>query len=246
MPRAFSFHVVPDPDALAKEAAGWLVDRLAQTPGATLLLATGQTPLATYAEVSTRVRKNRHLIEGVRVFALDEYCGLAADHPRSFRDILQRSVGTPWGLPLSALHAPDGLAGDPEQEANRYEASLAGVGYADIAVLGVGTNGHLAFNEPGTDFGSASHVATLAEETRRANAHAFRGDPSAVPERAITVGLATIIRSRTILVLAQGASKREALRQLDTWQPSSAWPITALQSHPRVHVIADTDAWWRG
>lgn len=243
MSRTFTLHVAPDPAALAKEAAEWLIGQLSRTPRATLLLATGQTPLSTYAEVSRRVAKDPELVEGVRVFALDEYCGLPDDDPRSFRSILEQSVRSPWGLPPSALNAPDGTARDPEAEANRYETTLARLGYADVAVLGVGTNGHLAFNEPGTAFDSESHVADLADETRQANARAFGGDASAVPGRAITVGLATIRQTRAILVLAQGPSKREALGQLEAGASTEAWPITALHTHPRVHVIADSAAW---
>lgn len=238
--------VVEEASTLALSAADWLVESLGKTPRPTLLLATGQTPLHTYAELVARGTGAPHLVEGATFFALDEYCGLDAEDPRSFRNTLWRHVAKPLGLSPERLVAPDGLATDPHAEAVDYENRLAARGYADIAILGVGTNGHIAFNEPGVPFDLPSHVVTLTEETRIANARTFGADPSQVPSRAITVGISTILKSRRILLLAQGEAKRRAISELLSGISSPQWPITALLSHPSVHLITDREAWPEG
>jgi glucosamine-6-phosphate deaminase len=235
--------VVAGASILATSAVNWLVEKLEKTTHPTLLLATGRTPLDTYAALVSRVAEAPDLVAGAKLFALDEYCGLEGDDLRSFRNVLWQHVAEPLGIPQDRLITPNGAAADPAAEAVDYENRLAAKGYADIAILGVGTNGHVAFNEPGVSFDQPSHVVTLTEETRIANAANFGADPEQVPRQAITVGVSTILKSRHILLLAHGAAKRQAIGELLSGKVSPQWPVTALHTHPSVHLIVDQEAW---
>ncbi len=238
--------VVSHPRFLAEASATWFLKNVDGTSEPTILLATGQTPVWTYQEIVERHNSDGLRFDDATFFALDEYCGLDTEDPRSFRNILWQHVAKPLGLTPDRLVAPNGLATDSHVEAVDYENRLAARGYADIAILGVGTNGHIAFNEPGVPFDMPSHVVTLTEETRIANAGTFGGDPSQVPSQAITVGISTILKSRRILLLARGEAKRRAISELLSGISSPQWPITALLSHPSVHLITDQEAWPEG
>lgn len=236
------WQVCKDTNDLARVAADHMWSAISGLSNPQLLLATGKTPLALYKELVDRAPTSDSLWQRATVWALDEYVGLGHSDPQSFRQRLWQSVGNPLGMPAGNVLAPDGLAPYPQTEAERYELALASVGYADLAVLGVGINGHLAFNEPGTPFSSESHVSELAPETRIANASDFGGAPENVPAQGITVGIATIMRSRTILLLAQGGTKAAAVNSLREGVSDPQWPVTALLDHPRVFVLVDKDA----
>ena len=226
---------------LAKLAAARVEQALRGASSPTVLFATGASPLGLYRELSTSTGSALHS-PSLLAFALDEYLGLPPDHPQSFRQRLLDAVITPLGLDPHQLHAPDGTTSDPDAEATHYEETLIARGEIDLAIVGVGTNGHIAFNEPHTPFDSTTHVVTLTEDTRRANQQAFGGGLEEVPKRAVTVGIATILRAKTIVLLAEGAHKRAAIDRLLHGTPDTAWPVTALQHHPRVFVCADLAA----
>jgi len=234
--------IAKDSAELASAAADVLEKSIRDCVTPQLLLATGKTPVALYEELVKRSQGAGDLWHRSTLWALDEYVGLSADSPQSFRHRLWQMVGAPLGVSPQNLVAPDGMAADPHAEAARYESGLSAVGYADVAVLGVGNNGHLAFNEPGTDFTLGSHLSELAIETRVANAPDFGGEPDKVPGSGITVGIATILRSRTIVLLAQGESKAPAINALRAGVQTPEWPITALLGHASVHVFVDEPA----
>lgn len=226
---------------LSRAAAERVAERLAARPALCLALPTGRTPLGMYDELVAISRERGLTWGGARVFLLDEYFGLGARDPGSFRRYMEDHF-------LSRLEqrprvdALDGRAPDPEAECARYEAAIREAGGFDLAVLGLGRNGHIGFNEPGSSFDSRTRMVTLAPETRQANAPDFGGDPSAVPARALTVGIATILESREVLVLVSGAAKAEAVRRALGGPVDPEVPASVLQRHPRVTWLLDREA----
>lgn len=235
----FSLEVFDDPRELDRAAARWLAARV--RPGAVLGLATGNTPMGMYRELVAMHRRGELSLAGVRTFNLDEYVGLGADDPRSYAAYMLEHLFRWVDIAPGQWHIPDGLNPDPEEEASRYDRLYWELGPCDVQVLGIGRNGHIGFNEPGTPFDQGTHVVELAWETRLANAEAF-GSPEAVPERAITLGIRNILAAREILLLAKGASKAEAVRRALEEEPSPDLPASALQLHPRVTVYLDREA----
>jgi glucosamine-6-phosphate deaminase len=220
--------------AFHREAARWILGRVRERPGLALALPTGSTPEGMYRALVTAVGRGETDLSGVTAFALDEYVGLARCDPRSFASYLrQRFLSR---VAVRAAHLLDGAAPDPWEEARRHERSICRVGRLDLAVLGLGRNGHIAFNEPGSSFDSRTRVVTLTEQTRRANARFF-GTLEEVPERAITVGIGNILEAEEILVLAAGQGKEEALRAVLEGPETTAVPASALREHPRVTIL---------
>lgn len=175
------------------------------------------------------------------VFNLDEYLGLPPDHPGSFASYMRRHLWDRVNLRQEACHIPKSLPEDPEVECRRYEELIAGAGGIDLAVLGLGRNGHIAFNEPGTPFGSLTHVALLTPETRAAEADAF-GGLEKVPERAITMGIRTLMNARELFLLVSGEGKAGVLSRVLRGPVSPEVPASVLQLHPRLTVLADAAA----
>lgn len=224
---------------LGAKAARKIAEVLTGVIAPTILLPTGSTPRSTY-QALTQSRTDSPINWGdATVFALDEYLGIAADDPRSFRAQLWAEVASPLGLAPHQLITPHGMSGEPEAEAQRYEAELTKHTPLPLAVVGVGRNGHVAFNEPGVDFSLPTHVATLAPETRQDNAHAFAG--STVPTQAITVGLASVENVDTIIVIAHGGHKAPAISALLRGELDPQWPVTALVRHHNVNIILDRE-----
>lgn len=201
--------------------------------------ATGSSPLPLYREWA-RDAQWRQLMRSARGFALDEYVGLPAGHPQSYRSVISREVEVPLGLVPGSVQVPDGNADDVAAEAARYEALIERSGGIDLQVLGLGSNGHIGFNEPSSSLASRTRVVVLAESTRRDNARYFGAE--GVPRTAITQGLATILQSRRILVIAVGLSKAQAAAAVVEGAVSAMWPGSVLQHHEHVDVILDDDA----
>lgn len=227
-------------EAMSDAAAEAIAHRLAARPGLRLALPTGHTPLLMYRRLAALTRERGLRWDRARVFLLDEYLGLGADDPGSFRRYIAEHFLRHLDEP-PALDSLDGRAADPDAECARYEAAIA-AGGLDLVVLGVGRNGHIGFNEPGSPFTSRTRVVTLAPETRAANAPDFGGDPAAVPARALTVGIATILAGREVLVLAAGSAKAEAVERALAGPVDPAVPASALQRHPRVTWLLDREA----
>ncbi|WP_208677954.1 glucosamine-6-phosphate deaminase [Synechococcus elongatus PCC 11802] len=223
---------------VVQSVADRIADRLQAQPQLTLGLATGRTMVPLYAELLRRPINWQHC----RVFALDEYWGLAANHPASFAAELQRRFCQSAGLRPDQVEFLNGAALDPVQEAQRYRRCLEQVGGLDLQLLGVGENGHLAFNEPGSARESRVRLVQLSDRTRQQNAGAFGGDPEAVPRTALSLGLADILEARELLWLVTGSSKANILAQSLQSPPSTAIPASYLQEHPATTLYADSAA----
>jgi glucosamine-6-phosphate deaminase len=232
--------VLPDAAVSAVRVAEIVADRVRRQPCCVLGLATGATMRPVYAHLARLHREGALSFAQATAFALDEYLGLPPDHPGSFATELHDVFTSRVDIDHSLVHLPRGDAPDPEAEARRYEAAIAAAGGIDLQLLGIGRNGHLAFNEPKSDFTSRTRVATLAEETRAANAAAFpQGE---VPLRAITMGLGTILEARVCVLLATGAGKAEAIARMVDGIPGPDSPASALRYHRAATVVLDAAA----
>jgi len=203
---------------------------------AVLGLATGSTPLTTWAALAARELD----LSRVRGFALDEYVGLPAGHPESYRAVITREVVEPLGLTPSLVRVPAD-DGPLETAGQRYEEAIIAAGGVDLQVLGIGRTGHVGFNEPGSSFASLTRVKTLTEQTRRDNARFF-DSPDQVPMHCVTQGLGTIMRARHLVLLAFGSAKADAVAGAVEGPLTASLPGSAIQLHPRVTVIVDEAA----
>jgi glucosamine-6-phosphate deaminase len=224
----------------ARAAADQVAALLARRPGAAIALPTGQTPLGLYAELAARATAGRLPAERGRFFNLDDYIGVPADHPLSYARFLREHFLTPAGVPEAHVRLLRGDAADLEAECRDYEAAIAAAGGLDLAILGLGTNGHIGFNEPGSDWSARTHVVSLSQETRATHVAQTRGRFS-IPEYGITVGIATIVAAREILLLVAGSAKAHALAAFRRGIPDSRWPVTALLTHPHLTVLSETE-----
>lgn len=225
----------------AGELAGDQVERLVRRrPDAVLGLATGSSPLPLYRALRGRVEQGLDL-RAVRGFALDEYVGLAPDDPRSYAATVRRDVTQPLGLDPALVRVPDGAAADLEQAAIEYEEAITAAGGIDLQVLGIGTDGHLGFNEPGSSLGSRTRVKTLTPQTREDNARFF-AHPDDVPHHCLTQGLATILEARALVLFAAGEAKAAAVAAAVEGGVTSFCPASVLQLHPRVTTYVDEAA----
>lgn len=228
------------PREVAVLAADLIGDRV--TNGARVLgVATGRTPLATYQELITRQRADRVSLSDCDLVLLDEYVGLEPGDPRTFRNTIVCGLAQPLVIDPARVHSPNGNAGDLDAEAERFERRIADLGGVDLQLLGIGRNGHIGFNEPGTPWISRTHRVDLTSTTRIDNAGAFES-PDSVPTSALTQGIATIMAARSILLLATGGNKSDAMRRLLHGEPSPDLPASVLQRHPDALVVADQAA----
>jgi glucosamine-6-phosphate deaminase len=228
--------ILESADAAGSLAADYISRLVLANPTAVLGFATGSTPLTIWRALAVR-----HLdLSRVRGFALDEYVGLAAGHPESYRAVITREVVAPLGLDPSLVHVP-AEGGPLETAGERYEAAIRDAGGIDLQVLGIGTDGHIGFNEPGSSFASLTRVKTLTQQTRRDNARFF-GSLDEVPIHCVTQGLGTILRARHLLLLAFGEVKAAAIAGAIEGPLTASLPASVVQLHPRVTVIVDEAA----
>lgn len=228
-------------DELSRMAADIISDELSGKKPFNLGMATGSTPLGLYRQLVQKNRAGQLDLTDVRLFNLDEYYPLAQDHPQSFFSFMKNHVYDPLHLPSHRVFIPNGLAKDTGEECNRYERLIHQHGGIDLQILGVGSNGHIGFNEPGTSFASRTQVVRLADQTIQDNARSF-DDVGDVPKQAITMGIGTILESRRIVLLANGEAKAEAMRELFHGKITEQVPVTSLRLHPHVTVIIDQKA----
>ncbi len=205
-------------------------------------LPTGSTVLDMYALLRAFVQERVISFQSVLTFNMDEYVGLPQDHPQSYHRYMHRNLFDAVNMPAQHIFIPDGQSADLAAACTRYEQAIARAGGMDLLVGGIGRNGHIAFNEPGTPFNSRTHVVQLTPSTREANARFFHNDISRVPTRAITMGIGTILDARELLFIACGVQKAAALSHLVTQVPTLDWPLTALTLHPRATLLTDLDA----
>ncbi len=231
--------VVGAGEELTAAGADLVAEVVGEHPDATLGFATGATPAPLYAELARRRHAGELGLSRVRAVALDEYLGLAPEHPDSYAAQLHREVVGPLGIPRESCDFLRGDAADPDAECTRYEGVLArGV---DLQVLGIGRNGHIAFNEPGADAASRTRVVALEPSTRAANRHLLT-ELAEVPEQALSQGIGTILEARRVLLVARGAAKAEVLARALRGPIDPACPASALQLHEHVTVLADEEA----
>lgn len=224
---------------VAADAVGALLDR---KPDAVLGLATGSSPLAIYDELAARCSAGQISFRRARGFTLDEYVGLPADHPERYRNVIDTVFVSRVDLAPGAVLGPDGLAADIPAACAAYEDAIRGAGGVDLQILGIGTDGHIGFNEPGSSLASRTRIKTLTQQTRLDNARFFGDDLDAVPTHCLTQGLATIMAARHVILVALGRSKAEAVHHLVEGAVSAMWPATILQHHPHVTVLLDDAA----
>ena len=232
--------VLASPDLVCQRAARMVARLVRGKPDAVLGLPTGNTPRATYDELGRLHREEGLSFARAGAFGLDEYVGIAPDHPGAFRRTLQETFYSQIDFLPGRIHSPDGQAADLPAACARYEAEIAAAGGLDLIVLGLGTDGHIAFNEPTSSFGSRTRIKTLADETRAANQAAFGAEP--VPHHAITVGIATILEARRCLLLAFGSAKAAAVAQMVEGPLTALVPASALQLHPHATILVDAAA----
>jgi glucosamine-6-phosphate deaminase len=232
-----NWETLDDYDALSERAAGILLHSIRRNPKIVLGLPTGRTPIGMYQRVVARCKAEYHCFRDVTTFNLDEYVGIPRDHPASYFMFMKRHLFDHVDIDPERTHIPNGMAPDLSAECVRYEEEIRDAHGLDLTFLGLGSNGHIAFNEPGTPFDSRTHVVALSESTRKSNAALFLVQP--VPTHAITMGIGTILDSREIVLLASGARKREAIARLRSGEETTQFPASALWRHPKVTVLVD-------
>lgn len=222
--------------------AACVAELIARKPNCILGLATGSSPLAAYQGLERRVKADNLDVSQVRGFALDEYVGLDPQHPESYRSTITRTVVEPLGLNPEFVQVPDGNPEGVWDAGKRYDNAIEQAGGIDLQILGIGTDGHIGFNEPGSSLASGTRLKTLTEQTRVDNARFFENDINQVPTHCITQGIGTILKARQLVLLAFGSGKAEAIAETVEGGISSFCPASALQLHPHATVIVDDAA----
>ena len=229
----------PDEVALAVAEA---IETLVQRQPATVLgLATGSSPLPVYDELTRRREQGRLSFAATIAFLLDEYVGLPADHPESYRAVIEREFTGRVDFDPQRVHGPDGRATDLLGACAAYEAAINGAGGIDLQLLGVGSDGHIGFNEPGSSLASRTRLKTLTRQTRLDNARFF-DSIEAVPHHVLTQGVGTILDARHLVLVATGEAKADAVARTVEGPVTAFFPASALQLHPHVSVVVDEPA----
>ena len=232
--------VTKDYEELSAKAAKVMLEVVKENPYAVLGLATGTTPLGLYAHMIADHEKHGTSYAHIRTANLDEYKGLPKTHEQSYAFFMRKNLFDGLDIDPENTNIENGMAEDEAKECARYDALLEQLP-RDIQLLGLGSNGHIAFNEPGTPFGSGTHVVTLAESTVKDNARLF-DDISEVPRKAFTMGIKQIMQAKKILILASGANKADAVRKMVKGKVTEEVPASVLQLHPDCTLIADREA----
>lgn len=236
-------HIVADAEAGANVVADVFAHTLEEAgqTGAVLGLATGSSPVPVYTELIRRHREEGLSFARSRAFLLDEYVGLPTGHEQSYHRFIRENFTAHVDLDDAAVVSPEGAAADPVAEAASYDRRIREAGGVDLQILGIGSNGHIAFNEPGSSLASRTRVVGLARSTIEDNSRYFASAHD-VPVRALSQGLGTILEAREIVLTAAGAGKADAVAQLAEGPISARWPATVLQMHPEVTVVVDEAA----
>lgn len=233
--------ILPGSKEIGALAADSIESLIRSKPDAVIGLATGSSPLPIYDELARRHGEDGLNFSQVRGFALDEYVGLPVGHYESYREVIRREFTNRVDVAAENVHGPDGSTDDVPGACQAYEDAIAAAGGIDLQILGVGTNGHIGFNEPGSSLASRTRIKTLAEQTRQDNARFFdRLDQ--VPHHVVTQGLGTIMDARHVVLVAFGAGKADAVRDFVEGPVSASCPASVLQFHPRATIIIDEAA----
>lgn len=232
---------VKDYDTLSDQACSYLVDRLKEEEHPVLGLATGSTPEGMYQRLIKKYQNKELSFANVTTFNLDEYVGLHKSNDQSYHYYMYEKLFSHIDIKRENIHIPDGTASDLELECVAFEKAIKEKGPIHVQVLGIGVNGHIGFNEPGTPFTSRTQIVKLTEITRQSNARFFNTF-NEVPEKAITMGIGTIMESEQILLLVSGQNKADALARIIDGEVAEDSPASILQQHPDAIIIADEDA----
>lgn len=233
--------ILPSAAAIADTGARIVVRLLSRRPDAVLGLATGSSPLGVYRELARRHRAGEVSFARARAFLLDEYVGLPGEHPQCYRSVIRRELEADVDFAADAVQGPDGTADDLAAACDAYEAAIREAGGVDLQLLGIGRDGHLAFNEPGSSLASRTRVKTLTAQTRKDNARFF-DSADEVPRHVLTQGLGTISDARHLVLVAAGEAKAPAVAGMVEGPVSASCPASVLQMHPHVTVLIDDDA----
>lgn len=233
--------IVENYEEASAEAAKVMLDVVKNNPTANLGLATGSTPIGMYKLMVEDHKNNGTSYKNIKTFNLDEYFGLEATHPQSYHYFMNEHLFSGIDINPDNVHVPNG-AGDPQSSCDEYNKLLT-ENPIDIQLLGIGSNGHIGFNEPGTPFDSVTHMIELKESTRQDNARLFfNGNIDEVPTHAVTMGISNILKAKKILLVACGENKAEPIKVLVEGEKTTDVPASALQDHDDVVVIVDKAA----
>jgi len=205
-------------------------------------LPTGSSPLGVYRELVTAFRGGKVSFSNVITFNMDEYLGLSVDHPQSYKRFMKDNFFSAVDIPPENCHIPDGQTKDPDGECLAYEEAIKAAGGVELFMGGIGSDGHIAFNEPGSSLNSRTRAMTLTAETRAANARFFGGEIEKVPTKALTVGIGTIMDAGEVLIIASGRQKARAIQAAVEGGLSHWCPLSCLQMHPRAIITCDDEA----
>ncbi|NOY76695.1 MAG: glucosamine-6-phosphate deaminase [Calditrichaeota bacterium] len=229
-------------EEMSVEGAKLVAALIRRKPDAVIGFATGSTPLGMYKEL-IRLHKEEGLdFSKLTTFNLDEYVGLRPEHPESYHYFMWENLFKHVNVNPSKVHIPMGMADDIDAFCEWYEEKIKEAGGIDLQILGIGGNGHIAFNEPGSSLGSRTRIKTLTEKTRKDNARFFNNDMSQVPKYAITMGIGTIMDARELVMLANGPNKAEAIKITVEGPITAMVPATIVQMHRKATIIVDKEA----
>ena len=227
-------------EEMSQKAAEIVIDIVKNNPNAVLGLATGSSPIGLYTNMAKDCKENGTAYKNVSTVNLDEYVGLKADHDQSYAYFMRTNLFDNIDIDQKNTHLPCGSAPDVKKECDRYNALLDTM-KQDVQVLGIGSNGHIGFNEPDTPFGSVTHLVDLTENTIKDNSRLF-ASVDEVPRQALSMGIKNIMQAKTIVMVVSGKNKAEAVRGMVKGEVTPALPASVLQLHPFVTVICDKDA----
>lgn len=233
--------ICADEEQVGAVAADRVVKWLSGIPTPVLGVATGSSPINLYKELEQRSKTGVFDFSHAMAFALDEYVGIDPTHELSYKDTIRRTVQEPLGLSPDRVHVPDGAAEDLTAGAAAYEDAIVEAGGVDVQILGIGTNGHIGFNEPTSSFSSRTRVKALTRQTREDNARFF-AEGESVPTHCVTQGLGTIMDARAIVIVATGDHKADAVFDMVEGPVSAVCPASILQFHPKVLLVVDEAA----
>jgi glucosamine-6-phosphate deaminase len=205
-------------------------------------LPTGSSPLGIYREFVRMNKEGKLSFKNVRTFNMDEYIGLPENHPQSYHYFMMENLFNHIDIDRRHIHILDGMAKDPEKECKLYEETITTENGIELFLGGMGGDGHIAFNEPGSSLTSRTRIKTLTEETKIANARFFEGDSAKVPVTALTVGVGTVMDAREVMIIVNGRSKARALRAVVEEGVNHMWTLSCLQMHPKAIIVCDEDA----
>lgn len=235
--KLMNLYILNDVEEIYTRVSEKIANLILNNPKAHLGLATGSTPIGVYRKLIEKHQNEGISFKQVKTFNLDEYIGLPANHPQSYAYFMSRNLFSHVDIEKENTHIPSGNVHNIQNEIKRYD-TLLNQNRIDIQLLGLGTNGHIGFNEPGTSFTSTTHIIKLDQSTRQANARFFK-DLAEVPTEAITMGIHTIMKAKEIILIATGETKADAVKKMITGPIDESLPASILQTHPNVHIYLD-------